>query len=113
MKPATPAQAHAQLVREIDAHNYRYYALDDPIVTIRSVPLRIEHAGKLTLRGEVVIYRRDLDTLNVEREAQGLDPFSNPRNAAAGAVRMLDPREVARRPLRALFYQVVEGPRLH
>jgi DNA ligase (NAD+) len=81
--------------------------------TIRSIPIRIAHGEKLTLRGEVVIYRRDLDTFNAEREAAGLEPFANPRNAAAGAVRMLDPREVARRPLRALFYQVVEGPRLH
>ncbi len=81
--------------------------------TMRSVPLRIEHTGTVTLRGEVVIYRRDLDALNAEREAEGLEPFANPRNAAAGAVRMLDPREVARRPLRAIFYQVVEGARLH
>jgi DNA ligase (NAD+) len=81
--------------------------------TIRSVPLRITHQGKLTLRGEVVIYRRDLESLNADREAQGLEAFANPRNAAAGAVRMLDPREVARRPLRALFYQIVEGPDLH
>ncbi len=81
--------------------------------TIRSVPLRIAHTGKLTLRGEILIYRRDLDALNADREAQGLEPFANPRNAAAGAVRMLDPREVARRPLRALFYQLVEGPQLH
>jgi DNA ligase (NAD+) len=83
------------------------------IRTIRSVPMRIAHTGKLTLRGEILIYRRDLDTLNAEREAAGLEPFANPRNAAAGAVRMMDPREVARRPLRALFYQIVEGPRLH
>jgi DNA ligase (NAD+) len=81
--------------------------------TIRSVPLSIAHTGKVTLRGEIIIYRRDHDALNVEREAQGLEPFANPRNAAAGAVRMLDPREVARRPLRAVFYQIVEGPRLH
>jgi len=81
--------------------------------TIRSVPLSIAHTGKITLRGEIIIYRRDHDALNVEREAQGLEPFANPRNAAAGAVRMLDPREVARRPLRAVFYQIVEGPRLH
>jgi DNA ligase (NAD+) len=81
--------------------------------TIRSVPLRIACESKLTLRGEVVIYRRDLDALNVERESEGLEPFANPRNAASGAVRMLDPREVARRPLRALFYQIVEGPELH
>ncbi len=81
--------------------------------TIRSVPLTIAHTGKLTLRGEIVIYRKDHDALNAEREAQGLEPLANPRNAAAGAVRMMDPREVARRPLRALFYQLVEGPELH
>jgi DNA ligase (NAD+) len=229
----TPAERHAQLVREIDAHNYRYYVLDDPIVsdaefdkllrelrgfeekhpelaspdsptrrvggeartsiaqvkhrvrmmsldntyspeelgefhrrvvdglpevetprfciepkldgtsvevvyeggrltqastrgdgetgeeitpnirTIRSVPLRIAHTQRLTLRGEIVIYRKDHDALNAEREAAGLEPFANPRNAASGAIRMMDPREVARRPLRALFYQAVEGPDLH
>jgi DNA ligase (NAD+) len=81
--------------------------------TIRSVPLVIAHTGKVILRGEIIIYRREHDALNVEREAQGLEPFSNPRNAAAGAVRMLNPREVARRPLRAAFYQVVAAPRLH
>lgn len=81
--------------------------------TIRSVPLRIAHTERLTLRGEVVIYRADLDALNSEREARGLEPFANPRNAAAGAVRMLDPRDVAERPLRAIFYQAVQGPTLH
>jgi DNA ligase (NAD+) len=77
--------------------------------TIRGIPSRIAHQGKLTLRGEVLIYRKDLDALNVEREAAGLERFMNPRNAAAGAVRMMDPREVAKRPLRAIFYQAVEG----
>jgi DNA ligase (NAD+) len=81
--------------------------------TIRGVPLAIPHTGKVTLRGEVLIFRKDLVKYNAEREAEGLEPFANPRNAAAGAVRMLDAREVARRPLRALFYQVVEGPKLH
>jgi DNA ligase (NAD+) len=77
--------------------------------TIKSLPLRIAHTGKLTIRGEVLIYRKDLDVLNAEREKAGLEPFANPRNAAAGAVRMLDPREVARRPLRVLLYQIVEA----
>ncbi len=81
--------------------------------TIRSVPLKIPHRGRVILRGEIIIYRRDHDALNVEREAQGLEPFSNPRNAAAGAVRMMDPREVARRPLRAVFYQIAFASRLH
>ncbi|HSO34937.1 MAG TPA: NAD-dependent DNA ligase LigA [Labilithrix sp.] len=78
--------------------------------TIRGIPSRIPFDGKLTLRGEVIIYRKDLAAFNAEREAAGLDVFANPRNAAAGAVRMMDPREVAKRPLRAIFYQAVEGP---
>ena len=77
--------------------------------TIRGIPSRIPFEGKLTLRGEVIIYRKDLAAFNAEREAAGLDVFANPRNAAAGAVRMMDPREVAKRPLRAIFYQAVEG----
>jgi DNA ligase (NAD+) len=77
--------------------------------TIRGVPARIAYTGKLTLRGEVVIYRKSLDALNAERIGAGLEPFANPRNAAAGALRLLDHREVAKRPLRVVFYQVVEG----
>ena len=81
--------------------------------TLRGVPLGIAHHGRITLRGEVLIFRRDLETMNAARESEGLEPFANPRNAAAGSVRMLDPREVERRPLRAIFYQLVEGPGLH
>jgi DNA ligase (NAD+) len=81
--------------------------------TIRGVPSSIPHQGKITLRGEIIIYRKDHDALNVERAAEGLEPFANPRNAAAGAVRMLDAREVAKRKLRAVFYQVVEGHTMH
>lgn len=83
------------------------------IRTIRGIPTRVAHEGKLTLRGEVVIYRRDLEKMNAERSAAGLETFANPRNAAAGALRMMDPREVAKRPLRAVFYQLLEGPKLH
>ncbi len=81
--------------------------------TLRGVPLRITHKGKITVRGEIVIYRREFDAINVEREAAGLEPFANPRNAASGALRMLDPREADKRRLRAFFYQLVEGPKLH
>ncbi|MBX3129809.1 MAG: NAD-dependent DNA ligase LigA [Polyangiaceae bacterium] len=80
--------------------------------TVRTLPTRIEYGGPLTLRAEVVIYRRDLDTINREREDEGEAPFANPRNAAAGSLRMLDPRVVAKRRLRALIWQVVEGPAL-
>lgn len=80
--------------------------------TVRSLPLRIEHPGRLTMRGEVVIYRRDLERVNEERALAGEEPFANPRNAAAGSLRMLDPRVVAKRPLRVFLYALVEGPEM-
>lgn len=78
--------------------------------TIRTLPLSIEYQGPLTLRAEVVIYRRELEEMNAARAERGEAPFANPRNAAAGSLRMLDPRIVAERPLRALLWQVIEGP---
>jgi len=80
--------------------------------TIRSLPVTVGFDGPLTLRGEIVIYRKDLDRINEERVAVGEAPFANPRNAAAGSLRMIDPRIVAKRPLRAIIWQVVEGESL-
>lgn len=80
--------------------------------TIRSLPLTIAYPGDLTLRGEVVIYRRDLELINRERLEAGEAPFANARNAAAGSLRMLDSRIVAKRHLRVLIWQVVEGAAL-
>jgi DNA ligase (NAD+) len=80
--------------------------------TLRSLPLTIDYPGPLTLRAEIVIYRRDLARINEERVAQGEPPFANPRNCASGSLRMLDPRVVARRGLRAVVWQVLEGPSL-
>jgi DNA ligase (NAD+) len=80
--------------------------------TMRSLPLTIDYQKPLTLRGEVVIYRRDLSRINEARIAAGEAPFANPRNAAAGSLRMIDPRVVAKRPLRPVFYSVVEGKSL-
>jgi DNA ligase (NAD+) len=80
--------------------------------TIRSLPLTIPYAGPLTLRAEVVIFRRDLERINQARLVAGEAPFANPRNAASGSLRMIDPRVVAERPLRAIVWQVVEGSTL-
>lgn len=76
--------------------------------TVKNLPLTIDYEGDLTLRAEVVIYRRDLEFINQEREGRGEAPFANPRNAASGSLRMLDPRVVSERRLRALVWQVVE-----
>jgi len=80
--------------------------------TMRSLPLVIDYKEPLTLRAEVVIFRRDLERINRERAANGEPLFANPRNAASGGLRMLDPRVVASRGLRAVVWQVVEGAKL-
>ncbi|HWZ89762.1 MAG TPA: NAD-dependent DNA ligase LigA, partial [Polyangiaceae bacterium] len=80
--------------------------------TMRSLPLTIPYLGPLTLRAEVVIFRRDLAAINQVRLQAGEAPFANPRNAASGSLRMIDPRVVAERPLRVIVWQVVEGPTL-
>ncbi len=72
------------------------------IRTIKTVPLRLQGKGwprVLEVRGEVVIRKRDFERLNSERLQQGEVVFANPRNAAAGSLRQLDPRVTASRPL--------------
>jgi DNA ligase (NAD+) len=78
--------------------------------TIRSVPLHLPAAAPdfLAVRGEVYMPRSAFQTLNERRIERGEDPFANPRNAAAGTVRLLDPETVAGRPLEAFFYDVID-----
>jgi len=83
------------------------------IRTIRSIPLRLE--GKVPalveIRGEVYLPKKKFAALNVEREKEGEPPFANPRNAAAGSLKLLDSSIVARRGLDAVFYGLgaIEG----
>lgn len=75
--------------------------------TLDSVPLRLRKTkaaepftkGRTEVRGEIVMYKKDFEVLNKEREKKGLSLFANPRNTAAGAVRQLDPKLVVQRPL--------------
>jgi DNA ligase (NAD+) len=72
---------------------------------IRSVPLRLTRPiASLEARGEVFMPRRAFEDLNRARMQQDEPPFANPRNAAAGAVRLLDPRITAERRLDCYFY---------
>jgi len=77
--------------------------------TIRSFPLRLKHAtpGRLEVRGEVYLPRAAFDRVNREREDADEPAFANPRNAAAGTMRNLDPSLVAKRGLAACVYQIV------
>lgn len=75
------------------------------IRTIKSIPLSITGAPSLLeVRGEVYMTRDGFVRLNRQEEEAGREPFANPRNAAAGSLKQLDPREVAKRPLDMVIY---------
>ncbi|OGW26519.1 MAG: DNA ligase (NAD(+)) LigA, partial [Nitrospirae bacterium GWC2_42_7] len=80
------------------------------IKTIKSVPLKIERTGKipeeLDIRGEVYIDLDEFETLNKQREQKGEALFANPRNAAAGSVRQLDPSITTTRRLHLACYGI-------
>ncbi|MEM7049638.1 MAG: NAD-dependent DNA ligase LigA [Acidobacteriota bacterium] len=80
--------------------------------TIRSLPLRLQSDRRpippfLSLRGEVIMRIEEFDKLNERLVAAGRDPFANPRNVAAGALRQLDPRDTAAKPLDIYVYDIL------
>ena len=81
------------------------------IRTIRAIPLKLNPAGLampelLEVRGEVLMFRADFEQLNQTQRAKGEREFVNPRNAAAGSLRQLDPRITSQRPLRFFAYGI-------
>ena len=86
--------------------------------TIKPIPLKLSSAGwfadtpLIEVRGEIFMNRADFDDMNRDRDEEGLPAFANPRNAAAGSIRQLDPRITARRPLNFSAYGIgrLEGP---
>ncbi len=86
------------------------------IRTIKCIPLKLagkKHPPLIEFRGEVLLPIEDFKKLNAEQIKKGEKVFANPRNAAAGSIRQLDPKVAASRPLAAFFYGVghVEGDR--
>ena len=85
------------------------------IRTIQNVPLRLRFSkdygflltGRTEIRGEIVMYKKDFDELNVKRRELGEPEFANPRNLAAGTIRQLDPKLVADRPLHFHAYDLI------
>ena len=75
--------------------------------TIRSVPLRLHQQVSVEIRGEVFLSLKAFRQLNDQREQAGEPRFANPRNAAAGSLRQLDPNIVARRPLDFYGYWIL------
>lgn len=83
--------------------------------TIESVPLRLRrnvlgltyHKGRTEIRGEIVMYKEDFKKLNEVQAKKGLATFANPRNLAAGTIRQLDPKLVAKRSLHFHAYDLI------
>jgi DNA ligase (NAD+) len=85
------------------------------VKTIKEVPLVLlaqenrPVPDRLVVRGEIYMRRDEFEALNRERSEQALEPFANPRNAAAGSVRQLDPEVTQQRPLHIFLYDVEAG----
>jgi DNA ligase (NAD+) len=81
----------------------------DNVRTIRAIPLTIAEETPFEVRGEVYYSKRAFERVNAEREAEGEPLFANPRNAAAGTLRLLDSRITAKRRLDAWLYGIAEA----
>ncbi|MCX6281219.1 MAG: NAD-dependent DNA ligase LigA [Bacteroidetes bacterium] len=82
--------------------------------TIRSIPLKLQGEGyprEFELRGEIILPHSSFESLNLQKEEDGEEPFANPRNAASGSLKMQDSAEVARRRLDCFLY-TIQGPEL-
>ena len=77
--------------------------------TIQSIPLRLPEPLTLTVRGEVYMPRATFEAINQKREAEGKSLMANPRNAAAGSLRQLDPKITAERKLDIFIFNFQEG----
>jgi len=79
------------------------------VKTIRSIPHQLvgDFPNEVEVRGEIFMHRKAFERMNAERVAAGEKPFANPRNSAAGTIKMQEQSEVAKRPLDAYLYHVI------
>jgi len=76
------------------------------VKTIKSIPLKLNDNVDIEVRGEIYMSKKSFDELNKGREKDGLELFANPRNAASGSVRQLDPKVAASRKLDCFIYHL-------
>lgn len=78
------------------------------VKTIKAIPQQLTEPLTIEVRGEIYMPKKSFAALNVQREADGLEPFANPRNAAAGSLRQLDAQVTKQRELSAFVYYTAE-----
>ena len=80
--------------------------------TVHGVTGKLREPLDLVIRGEIYIRKADFVAINAARVAAGEEEYKNPRNLASGSIKQLDPREVAKRPMRTILYEIVDGESL-
>ena len=102
-----------QLVRALTrGDGYQGDNITNNLKTINSIPLKLKNKffpNKFEIRGEIIIPSDAFNSLNEKRKEIGLPLFMNPRNTASGSIKLLDSKEVARRPLECFLYSVVSN----
>lgn len=102
---------HGRLLRAVTrGDGEKGDVVTDNVKTIRSIPLQLSGSGWpdfFEIRGEIVLPFKSFDRLNAERQYNEEPLFANPRNAAAGTLKLLNPAEVSRRGLDAYFYYLL------
>jgi len=76
--------------------------------TIKSIPLKLNESLTIEVRGEAFMPKKSFEALNTLKEENGEEPFANPRNAAAGSLRQLDPKIAAKRNLAIFLYAIAD-----
>ncbi|MEC1669766.1 NAD-dependent DNA ligase LigA [Bacillus mojavensis] len=82
--------------------------ITENLKTIRTIPLKMNRSLSIEVRGEAYMPKRSFEALNLERIKNEEEPFANPRNAAAGSLRQLDPKIAAKRNLDIFVYSIAE-----
>lgn len=78
---------------------------------VKGVAMKLREPRDIVVRGEIYMTKEEFAAINADRAARGEELFKNPRNTAAGSIKQQDPREVAKRPMRTILYEVVDGER--
>jgi len=78
---------------------------------VKGIALKLREPVSIVVRGEIYMTKAEFAAINTERAKAGEELFKNPRNTAAGSIKQQDPREVAKRPMRTILYEVVDGER--
>lgn len=78
---------------------------------VKGVAMKLREPQSIVVRGEIYMTKAEFEAINAARAEAGEELFKNPRNTAAGSIKQQDPREVAKRPMRTILYEVVDGER--